>query len=144
MFDLRALSLEGVERLCQADMTWKLFPLYYCPRKRKRSVFSLCLLFFQYLFSNRTLHQWQKGGVVSFKSMESLESTRLCSRDRQSRLCHMSDTLEVLWCLPVTHLAALLWTISDTGPLQSCCCGRVYNEWSVFLKNTIMFLGQTK
>ena len=47
------------------------------------------------------------------KSMENLESTRLCSRDRQSRLRSMSDTLEVLWYLPVTHLAALLWTISS-------------------------------
>ena len=41
--------------------------------ERKRSVYSLCLLstygidvlFFQYLFSNRTLHQWQQGDVVS-------------------------------------------------------------------------------
>ena len=41
--------------------------------ERKRSVYSLCLLstsgidvlFFQYFFSNRTLHQWQQGDVVS-------------------------------------------------------------------------------
>ena len=41
--------------------------------ERKRSVDSFCLLssggidvlFFQYLFSNRTLHQWQQGDVVS-------------------------------------------------------------------------------
>ena len=33
MLDLRDLSLEGVEPLCQADMTWKLVPLYYCPGK---------------------------------------------------------------------------------------------------------------
>ena len=30
MLDLRDPSLEGVERLYQADMTWELVPLYYC------------------------------------------------------------------------------------------------------------------
>ena len=37
MLDLRDLSLEGVERLCQADMTWKLVPLYYCPEKEREA-----------------------------------------------------------------------------------------------------------
>ena len=41
MLDLRDLSLEGVERLCQADMTWKLVPLYYCPRKEREA----CIVF---------------------------------------------------------------------------------------------------
>ena len=31
MLDPRDLSLEGIERLCQADLTWKLVPLYGCP-----------------------------------------------------------------------------------------------------------------
>ena len=31
MLDLRDLGLEGIERLCQADLTWKLVPLYDCP-----------------------------------------------------------------------------------------------------------------
>ena len=41
MLDLSDLSLEGVERLCQADMTWKLVPLYYCPGKERES----CIVF---------------------------------------------------------------------------------------------------
>ena len=45
--------------------------------------------------------------------MHSRESTRLCFRVPQSRLCSISVTLDVLWYLPVTHLAALLCTISS-------------------------------
>ena len=30
MLDPRDLSLEGIERLCQAGLTWKLVPLYDC------------------------------------------------------------------------------------------------------------------
>ena len=41
MLDLRDLSLEGVERLCQVDMTWKLVPLYYCPGKEREA----CIVF---------------------------------------------------------------------------------------------------
>ena len=41
MLDRRDLSLEGVERLCQADMTWKLVPLYYCPGKEREA----CIVF---------------------------------------------------------------------------------------------------
>ena len=41
MLDLRDLSLERVERLCQADMTWKLVPLYYCPGKEREA----CIVF---------------------------------------------------------------------------------------------------
>ena len=41
MLDLRDLSFEGVERLCQADMTWKLVPLYYCPGKEREA----CIVF---------------------------------------------------------------------------------------------------
>ena len=41
MLDLRDLSLEGVERLCQADKTWKLVPLYYCPGKEREA----CIVF---------------------------------------------------------------------------------------------------
>ena len=48
MLDLRDLSLEGVERLCQADITWKLVPLYYCPGKEREAciVFVCSLLMF--------------------------------------------------------------------------------------------------
>ena len=43
MLDLRDLGLEGIERLCQADLTWKLVPLYDCPGKeRKASVVLVC------------------------------------------------------------------------------------------------------
>ena len=41
MLDLCDLSLEGVERLCQADMTWKLVLLYYCPGKEREA----CIVF---------------------------------------------------------------------------------------------------
>ena len=41
MLDLRDLSLEGVERFCQAEMTWKLVPLYYCPGKEREA----CIVF---------------------------------------------------------------------------------------------------
>ena len=43
MFDLRDLGLEGIECLCQANLTCKLVPLYDCPEKKK-SVCSPCLL----------------------------------------------------------------------------------------------------
>ena len=43
MFDLRDLGLEGIERLCQADLTWKLVPLYDCAGKeRKACVVLVC------------------------------------------------------------------------------------------------------
>ena len=41
MLDLRDLSLKGVERFCQADITWKLVPLYYSPRKEREA----CIVF---------------------------------------------------------------------------------------------------
>ena len=41
MLNQRDLNLEGVEQLCQADMTWKLVPLYYCPGKEKEA----CIVF---------------------------------------------------------------------------------------------------
>ena len=37
MLDLRDLGLEGIERLCQADLTWKLVPLYDCPGKERKA-----------------------------------------------------------------------------------------------------------
>ena len=46
MLDLRDLSLEGVERLCHADMTWKLIPLYYCPGKEREACIVLAVLMF--------------------------------------------------------------------------------------------------
>ena len=59
MLDLRDLSLEGVERLCQVDMTWKLVPLYITVLgKKEKCVESLSALswgFFKYPFSNRAL-----------------------------------------------------------------------------------------
>ena len=36
MLDLRDLGLEGIERLCEADMIWKLVPLYDCPGKERK------------------------------------------------------------------------------------------------------------
>ena len=33
VLDLRNLSLEGIKQLCQADLTWKLVPLYNCSGK---------------------------------------------------------------------------------------------------------------
>ena len=33
----RDLSLEGIKRLCQADLTWKLVPLYDCPGEELRA-----------------------------------------------------------------------------------------------------------
>ena len=41
MLDLRDLSLEGVERLYQADMTWRLVPLYYGSGKEREA----CIVF---------------------------------------------------------------------------------------------------
>ena len=37
MLDLRDLGLEGIERLCLADLTWKLVPLYDCPGKERKA-----------------------------------------------------------------------------------------------------------
>ena len=37
MLDFRELGLEGIERLCQADLTWELVPLYYCPGKEEKA-----------------------------------------------------------------------------------------------------------
>ena len=43
MLDLRDLGLEGIERLCRADLTWKLVPLFDCPGKeRKACVVLVC------------------------------------------------------------------------------------------------------
>ena len=43
VLDLRDLGLEEIERLCQADLTWKLVPLYDCPGKeRKACVVLVC------------------------------------------------------------------------------------------------------
>ena len=43
MLDLRDLGLEGIERLYEADLTWKLVPLYDCPGKeRKACVVLVC------------------------------------------------------------------------------------------------------
>ena len=35
--DLHDLSLEDIERPCQAGLTWKLIPLYYCPGKEAKA-----------------------------------------------------------------------------------------------------------
>ena len=45
MLDLCVLSLEGVKRLCQADMTLKLVPLYYCPGKEREACIVLSFYF---------------------------------------------------------------------------------------------------
>ena len=43
VLDLRDLGLEGIERLCQADLTCKLVPVYDCPGKeRKACVVLVC------------------------------------------------------------------------------------------------------
>ena len=41
MFDLRDLCLEDIKRLCQADLTWELIPLYDCPGKEGKA----CIVF---------------------------------------------------------------------------------------------------
>ena len=41
MLDPCDLSLEGIERLCQADLTWKLVPLYDCPGEEGKA----CVVF---------------------------------------------------------------------------------------------------
>ena len=64
MLDPRGLSLEGIERLCQADLTWKLVP-----------VCSLCLpstgnigtLGAQFLTVNKYSHQLLQGGFLFYK-----------------------------------------------------------------------------
>ena len=43
MCDPHDLSLSGIERLCKADLTWKLVPLYDCPVEEGKSVGILCL-----------------------------------------------------------------------------------------------------
>ena len=37
MLHLRDLGLEDIERLGQADLTWKLIPLNYCPGKEGKA-----------------------------------------------------------------------------------------------------------
>ena len=41
MLDFRDLGLEGIERFCQADLSWELVPLYYCPGKEGKA----CIVF---------------------------------------------------------------------------------------------------
>ena len=41
VLDLRDLSLEEVERLCQAGLTWRLIPLYHCPEKKGKACVDL-------------------------------------------------------------------------------------------------------
>ena len=65
MLDFRNLSLEGIERLCQADMTWdvELVPLYYCPGKEgKACIVFVCsqLAILMVSSTNTYSHQWQQ------------------------------------------------------------------------------------
>ena len=117
---LRDLSLEGVERLCQADMTWKLVPLYYCPGKEREAcivfVYSqLAVLMFSSSSTSFQIGLFINGNKMMSYLKEHGESGIHSSLFKGSpvQLRNMSDTLEVLWYLPVTHLAALLWTISS-------------------------------
>ena len=41
MLNFRDLGLEGIERLCQADLAWEFIPLYYCPVKEGKA----CIVF---------------------------------------------------------------------------------------------------
>ena len=41
MLDFRDLGLEGIGRLCQADLSWELVPLHYCPGKEGKA----CIVF---------------------------------------------------------------------------------------------------
>ena len=72
MLDLRDLSLEGVERLCQADMTWKLVPPYYCPGKeREACVVFVCsqlavLIFSSFIVSFQTELFFNGNKVISY------------------------------------------------------------------------------
>ena len=75
MLDPRDLSLEGIKRLCQADMTWKLVPLYDCPGEEGKA----CVVFVypstgdigtlgaQFLFVNKDSHQLLQGGFLFYK-----------------------------------------------------------------------------
>ena len=49
VLDFRDLGLEGIERLCRADLTWELVPLYYCHG-----------IVYQYPFANTYSHQWRQ------------------------------------------------------------------------------------
>ena len=65
MLDLRDLSLEGVERLFQADITWKLVPLYYCSGKeREACVVFVCSQLAVLMFSSSST-SFQTGLFIS-------------------------------------------------------------------------------
>ena len=74
VLDFRDLGLEGNERLCQADLSWELVPLYYCPGKEGKACI-VCLLstgdidglVYQYPFANTYFHQWQQDGCAVCK-----------------------------------------------------------------------------
>ena len=59
-------------------------------------------------------------------SIHSLLVARRCSRDLQPSVWSMSDTLDVLWCMLVTHLAALRCTISS-----ECFCLEIWGSPTV-------------
>ena len=75
MLDLRDLSLEGCERLCQADMIWKLVPLYHCPGKeREACIVFVCSQLAVFLFSSSTT-SFQTGLFINGnKVMSSLKA----------------------------------------------------------------------
>ena len=101
MLDLRDLCLEDIEGVCQADLTW----IIVLGKKEK-----LAILVFSSSSTSLQITIFFNGNKVVAYLVKgvSLESTLRCSRDLQSRLRSMSDTLDVLWYLPVPHLAALL------------------------------------
>ena len=82
---------------------------------RRKSVCSLCLpstgdfdnLGAQYLSVNKDSHQLPQCGFVFYRGW----SVRILLFF--VLIISSPDTLHVLWYLPVTHLAALLWTISN-------------------------------
>ena len=75
MLNPRDLGLEGIESLYQADLTWKLVPLYDLSCERRKSVCSLCLsstgdidtLGAQCLSVNKDSHQLQQGGFIFYR-----------------------------------------------------------------------------
>ena len=76
MLDFRDLGLEGIERLCQADLAWELVPLYYCPGKGgKACIVFVCsqLAIYQCPFAkfNTYSHQWQQDDCAIIKDSES-------------------------------------------------------------------------
>ena len=96
-------------------MTWKLVPLYYCPGKEREECIVFVCSQLAVLMSSSSSTSFQTGLFINGNKVMSYLKEHGESgihspvfKGLQYRLRNMSDTLEVLWYLPVTHLAALL------------------------------------